>query len=132
MCANKEREVGFYFWRPLIKFVEVDVENVLLSPFCYYGSPATHQPSFDFFFLISLSKAAAHHLEEDRECSAWKHRKFMNVKLLVASKGEYYFSQSVLWKVSSKTILEIAMSLTLALTGIREIWLIAFKRISTP
>lgn len=57
----------------------------------------------------------------------------MNVKLLVASKGEYYFSQSVLWKVSSRTIIiEIALSLTLALTGVEEIWLIAFKRISTP
>lgn len=57
----------------------------------------------------------------------------MNVKLLVASKGEYYFSQSVLWKVSSKTIIiEMAMSLTVALTGVGEIWLIAFKRISTP
>lgn len=57
----------------------------------------------------------------------------MNVKLLVASKGEDYFRQSVLWKVSSKTIIiEMAMSLSMALTGVGEIWLIAFKRISTP
>lgn len=51
VCANKEQEVGFYFWRPLIQFVKVDVENVLLSPFSCYSSSATHQPSFEFSHL---------------------------------------------------------------------------------
>lgn len=55
LCANKEREVGFYFWKPLIQFVKVDVENVLLSPFCCYSSPATHRPSFEFSHLSWLA-----------------------------------------------------------------------------
>lgn len=55
VCANKEREVFFfYFWRPL-QFVKVDVENVLLSPCCCCGSPATHQPSFEFSHLSCLA-----------------------------------------------------------------------------